>query len=230
MAFCENCGMQIPDDAKFCENCGAPRMQAVARQLDENVNASQAGQTHEYSYGQAEKQSTASSASAGGSAYNSGNTYNTGNNYNTTGNNYNTQYAAYSSHTADPLPRMGFAEAVQNCFSNYVNFSGRARRSEYWFFTLFVCLVQLVLGIVGNMIFGSPENGGTNILQNIFSLAIFLPSIAVFWRRMHDIGRTGLWFLLNLVPCIGQIVLLVFECTDSQPGENMYGMSPKYPA
>ena len=49
MAFCENCGMQIPDDAKFCENCGAPRMQAVARQLDENVNASQAGQTHEYS-------------------------------------------------------------------------------------------------------------------------------------------------------------------------------------
>ena len=122
-----------------------------------------------------------------------------------------------------------FMDAVRTCFNKYADFSGRARRSEYWFYTLFVGIIQLVLGIVGNMIFGAPESG-TNILQNIFSLAIMIPSLAVFWRRMHDIGRTGLWFFLNLVPCIGQVVLLVFECTDSQPGENMYGMSPKYPA
>ena len=124
---------------------------------------------------------------------------------------------------------MGFTEAVQTCLSKYIDFSGRARRSEYWFFTLFVCIAQMVLGFAGNMIFGAPENGGTNMLQNLFSLVVFLPSVAVFWRRMHDIGRTGLWFLLNLVPFIGQIVLLVFECTDSQPGENQFGMSPKYP-
>ncbi len=220
MGFCENCGMQIPDDAKFCENCGAPHMQAISQQVNET---SQAEQTQEYSYGQPEQQSTASSASAGSSSYNAGNTYSTGSTYNT-GN------TSYSNHVSDPLPMMGFTEAVQTCLSKYIVFSGRARRSEYWFFTLFVCICQLVLGFVGNMIFGAPESGGTNILQNIFSLAIFLPSTAVFWRRMHDIGRTGLWFLLNLIPCIGQIVLLVFECTDSQPGENQYGMSPKYPA
>ena len=160
---------------------------------------------------------------AGGNTVRSyGYTYNTGSTY-------NTETTSYSSRTSGPLPMMGFMEAVQKCFSNYVNFSGRARRSEYWFYTLFVGLVQLALGIIGNMIFGAPESG-TNILQNIFSLAIMIPSLAVFWRRMHDIGKTGLWFFLNLVPCIGQVVLLVFECTDSQPGENMYGMSPKYPA
>ena len=216
MAFCENCGMQIPDDSKFCENCGAPRMQAVAREAAKNT--SEAGQTEAYSYGQPEQQYDTSSY-AGGSTYSSGNTYNTGNIYNT----YST------GNISGPLPMMGFMEAVQTCFSKYADFSGRARRSEYWFYTLFVGIIQLVLGIVGNMIFGAPESG-TNILQNIFSLAIMIPSLAVFWRRMHDIGRTGLWFFLNLVPCIGQVVLLVFECTDSQPGENMYGMSPKYPA
>ena len=221
MAFCENCGMKIAEDAKFCENCGAPHMQAVSQQAEKN--AAQTENTHSYSYSQSEQQETASSSYAGSSTYNSDSTYNTGSTY-------NTETTSYSSRTSGPLPMMGFMEAVQKCFSNYVNFSGRARRSEYWFYTLFVGLVQLALGIIGNMIFGAPENGGTNILQNLFSLAIFLPSLAVFWRRMHDIGRTGLWFFLNLVPCIGQIVLLVFECTDSQPGENMYGMSPKYPA
>lgn len=221
MAFCENCGMQILDDAKFCENCGAPHMQAVSQQAAKNTE--QKEYTQSYTYGQSETQGTASAAYTGGSSYNSGDTY-------STGNAYGTDSSYYSSHISEPLPTMGFMEAVQTCFSKYVDFSGRARRSEYWFYTLFVGIVQLVLGLVGNMIFGTPENGGTNILQNIFSLVIFLPSLAVFWRRMHDIGRTGLWFFLNLVPCIGQIILLVFECTDSQPGENQYGMSPKYPA
>lgn len=219
MGFCENCGMQIADDAKFCENCGAPHMQAVSQQASEH--ASQAEQTQSYSYGQPEQQSAASSSYAG-STYNAGNTYGTDSTYNTGSN-------SYSGYTSDPLPMMGFTEAVQTCLSKYIDFSGRARRSEYWFFTLFVCIAQMVLGFAGNMIFGAPENGGTNMLQNLFSLAVFLPSVAVFWRRMHDIGRTGLWFLLNLVPFIGQIVLLVFECTDSQPGENQFGMSPKYP-
>lgn len=227
MTFCENCGMKIADDAKFCENCGAPNMKAVSQYTSNNDSqaAGQTEQTNGYAYGQPEA-GTTSSSYEGGNSSNAGNTYSTGNAYDSG----NAFYTSPITPANGPLPMMGFTEAVQKCFSNYVNFSGRARRSEYWFFTLFVIIVQLVLGLVGNMIFGAPENGGTNILQNLFSLAVFLPSTAVFWRRMHDIGRSGVWFLLNLIPCIGQIVLLVFECTDSQPGENMYGMSPKYPA
>ena len=93
----------------------------------------------------------------------------------------------------------------------------------------FFIICQLILGIVGNIIFGAPENGGSNILQSLFSLAVIVPSLAVFWRRMHDIDKSGLWIFLNFIPLIGQIILIVFEATDGHPGENRFGMSPKYP-
>ena len=111
MAFCENCGMKIAEDAKFCENCGAPHMQAVSQQAEKN--AAQTENTHSYSYSQSEQQETASSSYAGSSTYNSDSTYNTGSTY-------NTETTSYSSRTSGPLPMMGFMEAVQKCFSNYV--------------------------------------------------------------------------------------------------------------
>ena len=125
--------------------------------------------------------------------------------------------------------QMEAVEAIQTCFSKYATFEGRARRSEYWFYTLFIWAVQMILYILGIIILGKSPEDGTNILMSIFSLATLVPSLAVFWRRMHDIGKSGAWFFLNLVPCVGSIVLLVFELTDSQPGENQFGMSPKYP-
>ncbi|MDQ2956033.1 MAG: DUF805 domain-containing protein, partial [Actinomycetota bacterium] len=68
---------------------------------------------------------------------------------------------------------------------------------------------------------------GTNILGPIFVLVIIVPSIAVTWRRLHDVGRSGGWFFMSIIPLVGGIFLLVYECSDSQPGANQFGPSPK---
>ncbi|AOK90880.1 MULTISPECIES: DUF805 domain-containing protein [Paenibacillus] len=103
---------------------------------------------------------------------------------------------------------------------NYVGFQGRARRTEYWMFTLFNVIACLILYLV-DLLLGLPL-----VLTLIYSLAVLLPSLAVFVRRLHDTGKTGWWILIALVP-FGGIVLLVFECLDSQPGDNKYGKNPK---
>jgi uncharacterized membrane protein YhaH (DUF805 family) len=116
---------------------------------------------------------------------------------------------------------VNFGQAVQSVLSQYVGFSGRARRSEYWYFFLFYVIVAIVIGIIDAII-------GSTVLGVILSLAFLLPSLAVTMRRLHDIGRAGWWILIGLIPLIGAIVLIVFACQDSQPGENQYGPSPKY--
>lgn len=115
---------------------------------------------------------------------------------------------------------MSFADAVRTVLSKYATFSGRARRSEYWWFALFAGIVYIVAGIIDAVI-------GNAVLGYIVMLALLLPSLAVTVRRLHDTGRTGWWILIGIVPLIGAIVLLVFEVQDSQPGANNYGPSPK---
>ncbi len=117
---------------------------------------------------------------------------------------------------------MDFQTAVQTVFYKYADFSGRARRSEYWYFVLFVFLASAAVSFVGG-IFGQ---GMIRLLTGLFSVIIFLPSIAVLFRRLHDTGRSGLWFLLGFIP-LGQIVLIIFCCQDSQDGYNQYGPNPK---
>ena len=103
----------------------------------------------------------------------------------------------------------------------YAVFSGRARRKEYWYFVLFNLLISFVLSIIDGVInFGG---GGIGILYSIYSLAVFIPGLAVTVRRLHDIGRSGWWLLLVLIPVIGWIVLFVFFISGSQPGPNQYG-------
>lgn len=96
---------------------------------------------------------------------------------------------------------------------NYATFSGRAHRSEYWYFVLFNLIIAVVLGVVGGVI-------KTTILSNLYSLAVLIPGIAVGVRRMHDVGKSG-WFLL--VP----IYNLVLACTAGTQGDNAYGADPK---
>ena len=120
---------------------------------------------------------------------------------------------------------MSFADAVRTCLSKYVVFSGRARRSEYWWFVLFNFLVNLAAGIV-DVVLGTDYRWGTGLISTLVSLALFLPSLAVGIRRLHDTSRTGWWVLIGLVPIIGWIVLLVFYVQDSH-GDNEYGPSPK---
>ncbi len=118
---------------------------------------------------------------------------------------------------------MTFQEAIESVFRHYADFDGRARRSEYWYFVLFVFLASLAISTVGTPI-GGPRL--VYVLNSLFTLAIFLPALSLIFRRLHDTGRTGLWFLLAFIP-LGALVLLAFLCMDSQPGENEYGPNPK---
>ena len=104
---------------------------------------------------------------------------------------------------------------------NYANFSGRARRAEFWYFALFSFLISIGLAIVDGVL-------GTNgILGGIYSLAIVIPNIAVGARRLHDTGRSGWWQLIGFVPIIGLIVLLIFFVQEGSFDRNEYGPSPK---
>ena len=96
---------------------------------------------------------------------------------------------------------------------NYVTFTGRARRKEYWMFTLISTIISIILGIIAGVI-------KFELLGSIYSIAVLLPSIAVGVRRMHDVGKSG-WFLL--IP----IYNLILTCTDGEQGENAYGSDPK---
>jgi uncharacterized membrane protein YhaH (DUF805 family) len=110
--------------------------------------------------------------------------------------------------------------------SKYAQFSGRARRKEYWMFFLFNLLVSIGLGIVDG-ITGTSGMTGLGLLGALYFLAVLVPGIAVTVRRLHDTDRSGLWILIGLVPLIGAIVLLVFMCMDGTPAENQFGPSPK---
>jgi uncharacterized membrane protein YhaH (DUF805 family) len=114
---------------------------------------------------------------------------------------------------------MTFGEAIRSCYSNYANFSGRASRSEYWFFTLYHFL------IVSFCMVGFPFGLGYSLLL-LSLIANFLPSISVLVRRLHDTGRSGWWYWIALVPLVGPILLLIWLCTRGTFGGNEYGPDP----
>jgi uncharacterized membrane protein YhaH (DUF805 family) len=116
---------------------------------------------------------------------------------------------------------MTFGEAVSSGLSKYATFSGRARRSEYWYFFLFNVIVSIVAAIIDAAI-------GTPALQIIVGLGLLVPGIGVGVRRLHDTDRSGWFLLIALIPIVGTIIVIVFLCQDSVPGTNAYGPSPKY--
>lgn len=121
---------------------------------------------------------------------------------------------------------MGFAEAIQSCFRQYVGFTGRARRSEYWWFALFGLIVSIVANLIDATIGTMSDTMNVGVVGTIAGLALLLPSLAVAIRRLHDTSHTGWWILIGLIPVAGWIVLLVFYLQDSHP-DNKYGASPK---
>jgi uncharacterized membrane protein YhaH (DUF805 family) len=110
-------------------------------------------------------------------------------------------------------------EYFTDAFRKYADFSGRATRKQYWMFVLIYSIIYIVLALIDGAL-------NTLWLTSIFSLIIFIPSISIGARRLHDIGRTGWWQLIYLVPLIGLIVMLIFLCQDSQD-ENEHGVSSK---
>lgn len=110
---------------------------------------------------------------------------------------------------------------------NYATFSGRARRSEYWWFALTSVIVSVVLNIVGSLSDGM--NAIAGLVGLVYWLGTLIPSLAVAVRRLHDTGRSGWMLLIALIPLVGAIILIVFLASDSAKGTNNYGSSPKYP-
>ena len=242
MAYCVNCGQQIPDGASFCTHCGATQtthMQSPEQNTAPysspyggSTSGTDYSYTGSYDAGQSSYNAGQGGYGAGQSSNNTAGGYNMSqNNYDPTGG-YNAGqggYGSYGSVGGGPTPSMSFVEAVQTCVAQkYATFGGRARRSEYWYYTLFSLLVSLVASIVGGALFVHAE-GDINILSALVSIALFLPGLGVAIRRLHDIGKSGWWYLIALVPFIGWIVLLIFMCRDSDRGPNQFGPSPKYP-
>ena len=111
---------------------------------------------------------------------------------------------------------------------HYADFKGRVRRKEYWMFTLFqfiFAITAIILDSILGLSFAPQITNGSIYL--LFGLITFLPSLSITVRRLHDVGKSGWWYLIPLIPLIGSIWLLVLLCKDSQEGENNWGENPK---
>jgi uncharacterized membrane protein YhaH (DUF805 family) len=130
-------------------------------------------------------------------------------------------------------PSLTLSQAVKSVLKeNYCNFSGRARRSEYWNFFLFNVILGFILYFV-TLIFVALFKDSFIILIPLilfFALLIYclIPGLAVMVRRLHDTGRSGLYYFIGVIPFVGEILLLIFLLEDSQPNTNMYGPSSKF--
>lgn len=113
---------------------------------------------------------------------------------------------------------MDFTSAIKSGFSNYANFSGRASRSEYWYFTLFSIIVNLGAGFIDQIL-------GFYIVAGIAGIALIIPGLSMSWRRLHDIDKSGAWWFVWL-SCVGIIVLFVWSVTKGTAGPNRFGPDP----
>ena len=109
---------------------------------------------------------------------------------------------------------MQFQESIKTCLTKYVDFKGRASRSEFWWFVLFSAIVNFGTGAISDQ------------LQIIVALALFLPYLAASIRRLHDIGKNWYWILIGIIPLIGALVLIYFYVQKSAPAANAFGDVP----
>ena len=110
---------------------------------------------------------------------------------------------------------------------NYVGFSGRARRKEYWMFVLFNIIFAVVAMILDNVLGLASKEYGYGPIYGLYALAVFLPGLAVSVRRLHDIGKSGWWLLIALIPIVGAIMLIIWDVREGERGDNRFGPDPK---
>jgi len=122
---------------------------------------------------------------------------------------------------------MTFTDSIKTCFGKYATFAGRASRSEYWWYTLFVVLASVATSMLDVTLFGF-EEADARPFNTTFSVITFIPSIAVTVRRLHDKNRSGWWWWLALFPVIGWIILLYWTVTKGTEGDNNFGSEPRY--
>jgi uncharacterized membrane protein YhaH (DUF805 family) len=120
---------------------------------------------------------------------------------------------------------MNFTEAVTTAFQNYFNFQTRSRRSEYWYFSLFLVLVSIATSLADMLLFdtAASESGPLYVIS---TFAMFIPGLAVSVRRLHDIERSGWYVLLCLIPIVGLIILIYWMCQPGTSGQNRFGEDP----
>ena len=128
---------------------------------------------------------------------------------------------------------MKMMEAVKHVFNNFANFSGRARRSEYWYFVLFSMIVSTLLGAMGKEtpmeVAGQIMMVKQSKLLSIYQLAVFIPTLAVLVRRLHDVGKSGWCYFWIFLPIVGWIMILVWLCREGERRTNRFGPDPKAP-
>lgn len=123
---------------------------------------------------------------------------------------------------------MTFGQSVSTCFSKYATFNGRASRSEYWWWILFNYIVIFVAALIGGFISYITNSDIGIAFYGFAILALFIPSISVLVRRLHDTDHSGWYYWISLIPLIGGIWLLVLLCTASDSDENSYGLPENY--
>ncbi|MBL4808016.1 MAG: DUF805 domain-containing protein, partial [Rhodobacteraceae bacterium] len=128
---------------------------------------------------------------------------------------------------------MNIMQSIKTCFDKYATFSGRAQRSEFWWFILFVVVGSIIAGRLDVMVFGptfivteTSFEYNAGYIGIIFFLATLLPNISVMVRRLHDVNKSGWWYWFMLIPLIGVIMLLVWFIKTGTSGSNNYGNDP----
>lgn len=114
-------------------------------------------------------------------------------------------------------PKTGYIDAIKKGFKGYVVWNARSTRAEYWWWTLFALIVAIVSSILDSIIFGG-DFGSVSPIYSITTLALFLPGLSVFVRRLHDTDRSGWWFWIGLIPLVGIVILLIFTLLPSKMG------------
>lgn len=129
--------------------------------------------------------------------------------------------------SVDTRPSVGPLGYWTGCYRKYATFTGRARRAEYWWYTLFNVIIYAALITVGILI-GSSDGSATvvGILVGVYLLAVLLPTLAVTTRRLHDSGLSGWWQLIGFIP-LGGFVVFIMTLLNGNPGTNQYGPDPR---
>lgn len=200
MKFCKTCGAQLHDNDAFCVVCGTTVEQANAADAPTDFYDTEATTVlNESKFDDKAEETTVLSDN---SPYQNNNPYQ--------GDNNQVEYP-------NIIEKPSFKDSYIKFWKNYTNFSGRARRSEYWYVVLANILISLVTII--------PYVG--QVVGALYMIAILVPTLALMVRRLHDLGKDWYYIFLLLIPLVGQIIMLVWFCTDSQVGANEFGENPK---